>query len=134
MEGATALEGRVEICMNNAWGTVCHTGWTAVDAKVVCRELGYSVLGKHCLPSIYTDFHAVHLVTGTSARTSSFYGPGTGPIALGSVACTGSERRVIDCPSGSVSGCTHAQDAGVVCTAKTGNVIFSQLCDYGHAG
>ncbi len=45
-EGSTRLEGRVEICKNNLWSTVCDSGWTAVDAIVVCRQLGYSVAGK----------------------------------------------------------------------------------------
>ena len=46
LEGSSRLEGRVEICKNNVWGTVCHTGWTVEDARVVCRQLGYSVVGK----------------------------------------------------------------------------------------
>ena len=46
VEGTTRLEGRVEICKNNVWGTVCHRGWTSVDAKVVCRQLGYSATGE----------------------------------------------------------------------------------------
>ena len=35
----------MEICRNNTWGTVCHNGWQNVDAKVVCRQLGFSVSG-----------------------------------------------------------------------------------------
>lgn len=46
-DGVTKLEGRVEICKNHVWGTVCHTLWNAPDARVVCRQLGLSVAGTY---------------------------------------------------------------------------------------
>ena len=39
--GSNALEGRVEICINNAWGTVCGSAFSQDDATVVCRQSGH---------------------------------------------------------------------------------------------
>ena len=40
--GVSPYEGRVEICSDMEWGTVCDDFWGLVDSTVACRQLGYS--------------------------------------------------------------------------------------------
>ena len=41
VNGAIYQEGRVEICVNGIWGSICNSGWTKNDAFVVCKQLGF---------------------------------------------------------------------------------------------
>ncbi|NXS47340.1 DMBT1 protein, partial [Balaeniceps rex] len=90
--------GRVEVFHNQKWGTVCDDGWDLKDAAVVCRQLGCGV--------------AVAIAAGAS------FGRGLDPIWLDRVACIGEENALEECrarPWG-LNGCTHEEDAGVVCS------------------
>ena len=43
--GPSNTEGRVEVCTNDVWGSVCDYQWGTADANVVCNQLGYYPTG-----------------------------------------------------------------------------------------
>lgn len=45
VDGTSSQEGRVEVCLNGLWGTVCDESWSQIDANIVCWQLGYSNAG-----------------------------------------------------------------------------------------
>ena len=45
--GGRESEGRVEICVDGFWGTVCDSGWGREEAFVVCRQLGMKTSGTY---------------------------------------------------------------------------------------
>ena len=48
VDGIVPHQGRVEICRNGRWSTICNSPtyrWDNNDATVVCRQLGYPSAG-----------------------------------------------------------------------------------------
>ena len=43
--GSGDLEGTVKVCIKGGFYTICDDGWSNNDATVICRQLGYSVIG-----------------------------------------------------------------------------------------
>ena len=41
VDGKSSNDGRVEICLNGVWGSVCDDLWDSRDARVVCQQLNY---------------------------------------------------------------------------------------------
>lgn len=92
---------------SGTWGTVCDTGFTDTDAKVVCRQLGYSS-------------------SSAKAYIGAYYGQGSGTIWLDGVDCNGDELRLVSCDSKplGVTACYHEDDAGVDCNSPgTSSII-----------
>ncbi len=97
--GNTSFEGRVELCLDGEWGTICDNFWTPNDAAVVCRQLNYGA-------------------TDVQALKQAYFGPGEGSILLDQFFCLGTEDKLTDCihfPS-KAGTCSHIQDASVICT------------------
>lgn len=45
--GRSKVSGRLEVCRNGKWNTVCGQKFNSTDATVVCRELGFSDQGEN---------------------------------------------------------------------------------------
>lgn len=96
--GPDRCAGRVELWKNGAWGTVCDDGWDLRDGHVVCGQLGCG--------------YAIN-VTGQG----DWFPPGSGPIHLDELSCTGREENLWECPARwQDTDCGHKEDAGVVCS------------------
>ena len=37
--------GRIEVCQDGSWGTICSNAWDDLDASIACKASGYSAYG-----------------------------------------------------------------------------------------
>ncbi|CAJ0962253.1 unnamed protein product [Ranitomeya imitator] len=103
--GQNIAEGRVEVFYNGDWGTVCDDGWTERNAQVVCRHLGFR--------------------GSSSLAIKAEFGPGNGLIFLDDVACTGTERSLVECSHSSWGqhDCSHSEDVGIRCSNDSNDIV-----------
>ena len=106
------MEGRVEVCNNGSWGTVCDDYWDNTDAGVACRQLGYDTGIRTGL-----EFYYLHANVGT-ALGSAYFGQGSGTILLDDVQCNGTESYLTNCTHITNHNCGHSEDASVRCAGK----------------
>lgn len=63
INGTNPFEGRIELCIDEQWGTVCDDRFQIPDAIVACRQLGFSDLGEVDTLSQYDLFFVPIKVT-----------------------------------------------------------------------
>ncbi|XP_026206046.1 uromodulin-like [Anabas testudineus] len=109
VNASSCCSGRVEIFHKDRWGTVCDDIWGMSHAEVVCRQMGCG--------------------RAVAAYSAAFFGPGSGPIWLDDVKCTGNELAITDCVHRDfgIHNCNHKEDAGVTCRDSQILLEASQL-------
>jgi len=96
LTGGSNSTGRLEVLHDGVWGTVCGDFFTAAEARVVCKMLGF--------------------VSGAKTDCSS-YATDRGPIWLDKLRCSGAESDVAECSHNGwgVHNCQHRDDVAVSC-------------------
>ena len=54
--GTDDREGRVEVCNQNQWGSVCDVSWDMSDANVACRQAGFGSGNVNILMAMHDCF------------------------------------------------------------------------------
>ena len=112
--GLTPYYGRVELCQNGVWGTVCGGGITDNHiAEIVCKNLNIEYHGSFCAK--HHETWSLLKYYFLDAKLLLDYGGGTGPIVWDKVKCKGHEDVLTDCASEAIHDCDHSQDIGVIC-------------------
>ena len=107
--------GRVELCVNGTWGTICSDYFDDNDAVVVCRQLGYTPLGIHvCLWAIMFILLRAGSISMGNIKPEHYL-----PFHFIDLNCTGNESTIWDCPGNeSITKCLSTHDAAVACHSK----------------
>ncbi|VEN48816.1 unnamed protein product [Callosobruchus maculatus] len=117
--GVSETEGRLQIKVNDQWGTVCNYGWTMKNAALVCQQLGY-VLN----PEDWYLERAEIPQAGTSEK-----------VLLSNVQCDDYDLDITKCKSEKISvdfenSCNHDNDVGIRCYKTSwAGVRFGSLAE-----
>ena len=131
VNGTEEREGRLEVCANGVWGTVCATSFTRSAAYIVCKQLGYNDSdGKSFLLSFYSC-----PLLDAIINTYGKYGTGDKPIVYSNVDCFGSETSLRQCDKrvSPAFTCSYRRIVGLKCLdskllLSTVGVITILLC------
>ena len=119
------VTGRMELCDNDGvWRKICGHGWGRDDAKVACRQMGFSDQGIYSYTSRYSItyshnyVHVLFIFIATRVHVSfcgnSCYGTSSLNKRFHSFDCSGNEQNLIDC-SPKIGNNGDCPNAGVTC-------------------
>lgn len=102
--GKSSREGRLQVQINDQWGTVCNHGWTIHSAALACQQMGWVLnpedwdLKSDEIPSVGSEH----------------------PILLSNVRCDPLDTDVTSCKLSEGTdmmhnSCTHEDDVGLKC-------------------
>jgi deleted-in-malignant-brain-tumors protein 1 len=99
VEGTSDYDGRLEVKINNVWGTICNDRFDEVDASVACYMLGFGRAG------------------ATISRRENTHSMDS-PIWLDELDCLGREESIMDCPHDGIGNhnCEHSEDVFINCS------------------
>ncbi|KAL3267568.1 hypothetical protein HHI36_011686 [Cryptolaemus montrouzieri] len=101
--GNTETMGRLQVKINNEWGTVCNYGWTQANAALVCQQLGFV---------LNPDDWIVERSDLPDAGT-------TEKILLSDVQCDAFDIDITKCKAEHAdsfeNSCSHENDVGIKC-------------------
>ncbi|XP_060553415.1 scavenger receptor cysteine-rich type 1 protein M130-like, partial [Ruditapes philippinarum] len=124
--GTGQYDGRVEVKINNGWGTVCGYQIGSYDADTLCKSMGFKLTHYFSYPSVY--------------------GQGTGAIYIGYMGCSATNTHVNQCNYNFPPRrryCSHSDDMSLVCTPcgkptihsgsfdSFNGTVLTAKCDFG---
>lgn len=133
-DGSIVATGRIEVCTNFTYSSVCDYGWEQADARVFCRNYlqSYGIYSNNfskcsCVSIYFFDCvcEFAFLLPAAVPMGGSAFGYSNAGIALEDVMCNGSESSLEYCTSSPFNVITVSQcqdettnSAGVVCTGR----------------
>ncbi|XP_019859820.1 PREDICTED: scavenger receptor cysteine-rich domain superfamily protein-like [Amphimedon queenslandica] len=122
--GSTDNDGRVEVCVNNAWSSVCtSSGWNRQAAQVICNQVGDNFVCGQGNSRVDNNLASVvcselgYSRYGAKSATGLWYNYDL--FNFFNIRCSGVESSILGCQYNTVGTCSSSSAIGVVCSHNT---------------